>query len=123
MQQGSELRTIMREVSKLRAALKPSAAQAKLESAETGKAPGKRIIDQRAGELADLLFKCGGLETTRAVLARLMAYYDTALFTKKAVPEAEGYSGSMENHCHVGLCKDTETAERDGPLQVTATIG
>ena len=55
--------------------------------------------------------------------AYIWAYYDTALFTKKAVPEAEGYSGSMENHCHVGLCKDTETAERDGPLQVTATIG
>jgi hypothetical protein len=53
----------------------------------------------------------------------IWAYYDTALFTKKAVPEAEGYSGSMENHCHVGLCTDPETAERYGPLQVTATIG
>lgn len=46
----------------------------------------------------------------------IWAYYDTALFTKKAVPEAEGYTGSMENHCHVGLCADEETAERDGPL-------
>ena len=48
----------------------------------------------------------------------IWAYYDTALFTKKAVPEAEGYSGSMENHCHIGMCKDKETAERNGPLQV-----
>jgi hypothetical protein len=85
VQQGSELRTIMREVSKLRAALKPRAAQAKLESAETGKAAGKRIIDQRAGELADLLFKCGGLETTRAVLARLMARSDVAQLLSDAV--------------------------------------
>jgi hypothetical protein len=46
----------------------------------------------------------------------IWAYYDTALFTKKAVPEAEGYTGSMENHCHVGNCDDKETAERDGPL-------
>ena len=46
------------------------------------------------------------------------AFYDTALFTKAAVPEAEGYAGSMENHQHVGLCRDRETAERDGPLQV-----
>ena len=48
----------------------------------------------------------------------IWAYYDTALFTKKAVPEAEGYAGSMENHCHIGMCKDKENAERDGPLQV-----
>ena len=48
----------------------------------------------------------------------IWAYYDTALFTKKAVPEAEGYTGSMVNHQHVGLCKATETAELDGPLQV-----
>ena len=34
------------------------------------------------------------------------------------MPEAEGYSGSKENHQHVGLCRDKETAERDGPLQV-----
>ena len=46
----------------------------------------------------------------------IWAYYDTALFTKKVVPEANGYTGSMENHCHVGLCTDKETAERDGPL-------
>ena len=45
----------------------------------------------------------------------IWAYYDTALFTKAAVPEAEGYAGSKENHQHVGLCKDKETAERDGP--------
>ena len=48
----------------------------------------------------------------------IWAYYDTALFTKKSVPEAEGYAGSMENHQHIGLCRDKETAERDGPLQV-----
>jgi hypothetical protein len=48
----------------------------------------------------------------------IWAYYDTSLFTKKAVPEAEGYVGSMENHCHVGMSKDPETTERDGPLQV-----
>jgi hypothetical protein len=46
----------------------------------------------------------------------IWAFYDTALFTKKAVPEAEGYAGSMEHHQHVGLCADKETAERDGPL-------
>ena len=46
----------------------------------------------------------------------IWAYYDTALFTKKAVPVAEEYSGSMENHCHIGQCLDRETAERDGPL-------
>ena len=28
----------------------------------------------------------------------IWAYYDTALFTKKAVPEAEGYAGSKEMH-------------------------
>ena len=48
----------------------------------------------------------------------IWAYYDTALFTKKAVPEAEGYTGSMANHQHVGLCRAAETAELDGPLQV-----
>jgi hypothetical protein len=48
----------------------------------------------------------------------IWAYYDTALFTKKVVPEAEGYAGSMVNHQHVGLCRDPETAEREGPLQV-----
>jgi hypothetical protein len=85
VQQGSELREIMREVSKLRAALKPRAAQAKLESAETGKVAGKRITSQRAREMADLLFKCGGLETTRAVLEQLMTRSDVAQLQSDAV--------------------------------------
>ena len=46
----------------------------------------------------------------------IWAFYDTALFTKAVVPDAEGYAGSMENHFHVGLCSDRETAELDGPL-------
>jgi hypothetical protein len=68
----------MREVSKLRAADKTRAAQAKFESAATGKAAGKRITRQRVGEMADLLFKSGGLEATRAVLEQLMARSDVA---------------------------------------------
>ena len=48
------------------------------------------------------------------------AFYDTALFTKTAVPEALGYNGSRENHRHVGMCRDVETAHRDGTLQASA---
>ena len=50
----------------------------------------------------------------------IWAFYDTALFTKKAVPEADGYTGSKDMHQHVGLCEAKETAERDGPLQACA---
>jgi hypothetical protein len=85
VKQGSELREIMREVSKLRAADKTRAAQAKLESAATGNAAGKRITSQRAGEMADLLFKCGGLEATRAVLEQLLARSDVAQLLSDAV--------------------------------------
>ena len=85
VQKGSELREVMREVSKLRAADKLCAARAKLESTATGKAAGKRIIVQRAGEMADLLFTCGGLETTRAVLEQLMARSDVEQLLPDAV--------------------------------------
>ena len=82
------------------------------------------LIDPGTRELVHFLAKrCASPSVAKAnkqgwwaAEGYIWAYYDTALFTKKAVPEAEGYTGSMENHQHVGLCTDKETAERDGPL-------
>jgi len=45
-------------------------------------------------------------------------FFDTAKFTKRAVPECEakGWHCS-EQHVYTGLCADAQKAERDGPLR------
>jgi len=71
VRQGAELRELMREVSKLKSAGKMEAAREQL-AAAAGNAAGPKTIQNRAGEVADVLFKAGGLDTTRAVLDRLL---------------------------------------------------
>lgn len=45
-------------------------------------------------------------------------FYDTRLFTKEAVPEADGFDGSAKIHQVVGLSEAAETARREGPIWV-----
>ena len=45
-------------------------------------------------------------------------YFDTASFTKRAVPDCEARGwGCHDQHVYVGLCADRQRAERDGPLR------
>ena len=45
-------------------------------------------------------------------------YFDTAKFTKKAVPDCEARGwGCHDQHVYVGLCVDRQRAEHDGPLR------
>ena len=81
---GAALRSVLREVASLKNDHKMTEAQEKLAGAATGKVAGKRTISNRATELADLLFKAGGLETTRAVLDNLLSRGDV----KQLLPEA-----------------------------------
>eukprot|EP00966_Prymnesium_polylepis_P220221 5094633-Prymnesium_polylepis.1 len=83
-QKGAELRALLREVSKLKQAHKVEAAREKLASAETGRAAGKSTIKARAGEMANVLFTAGGLETTRAVLDGFLRRTDV----RQVLPEA-----------------------------------
>eukprot|EP00966_Prymnesium_polylepis_P003670 84101-Prymnesium_polylepis.1 len=83
-QKGAELRSLLREVSKLKHAHKVEAAQAKLSSAQTGKVAGKQTVVNRAGELANVLFTVGGIETTRAVLDGFLSRSDV----RQLLPEA-----------------------------------
>ena len=87
-QKGAALRVLLREVSKLKSAHKMQAARDMLASAETGKVAGKTTVKARAGEMADLLFKVGSLETTRAVLDQLLSRSDV----QQALPEATAKS-------------------------------
>lgn len=48
-------------------------------------------------------------------------FYDTRLFTKEAVPEADGFDGSAKIHQVVGLSEAAETAQREGPIWVRST--
>ena len=52
--------------------------------AETGQISGKKTISNRARDTADVLFKVGGLETTRAVLETLLSRTDV----RQLLPEA-----------------------------------
>ena len=45
-------------------------------------------------------------------------FYDTRLFTKEAVPEADGFDGSSQIHQIYGLCEAADTARREGPVWV-----
>ena len=45
-------------------------------------------------------------------------FFDTAKFTKRAVPDATGFKGCRGHHVFHGACQDLELAERNGPLQV-----
>ena len=83
-QKGAELRKLLREVSHLRWQDRNQAARERLEAAATGKVAGKKTISNRAGEMADVLFKVGGLETTRAVLDQLLSRNDV----KQLLPQA-----------------------------------
>ena len=87
-QQGAKLRKLLQEVSHLRWADRNQAARERLESAATGKVAGRKTISNRSGEMADLLFKVGGLETTRAVLEQLLSRRDV----KQLLPEATAKS-------------------------------
>jgi hypothetical protein len=48
----------------------------------------------------------------------LYAFYDTAKFTKFAVPDATSFKGCQQQHRFIGLCGDRRAAELDGPLRV-----
>ena len=45
-------------------------------------------------------------------------YFDTAKFSKKAVPDCEARGWAChDQHMYAGLCADIQKAERDGPLR------
>lgn len=44
--------------------------------------------------------------------------YDTAKFTRFAVPDATSFKGCQQHHRFIGLCGDRRRAELDGPLRV-----
>ena len=44
-------------------------------------------------------------------------YFDTRLFTKAAVPDAEGFKDCRKHNVFMGMSKDPDKAERDGPLR------
>lgn len=54
----------------------------------------------------------------QAATKYLWGFFDTAKFTKRAVPdcEAKGW-GCHDQHVYAGLCLDRQRAERDGPLR------
>ena len=83
-EQGAQLRKLLREVADLKHTHKIADAQAKLAAAESGEAVGKRTIRNRSGEMADVLFKAGGLDTARAVLDHLLNRKDV----RQLLPEA-----------------------------------
>jgi len=45
-------------------------------------------------------------------------YFDTRLFTKAAIPDAEGFKDCRKHNYFMGMSKDPDKAERDGPLRV-----
>jgi len=53
-----------------------------------------------------------------AVGSYVYAFYDTAKFTRFAVPDATSFKGCQQNHRFIGLCDDRRRAELDGPLRV-----
>jgi hypothetical protein len=54
-----------------------------------------------------------------AVGRYIYAFYDTAKFTRFAVPDAtSSFKGLQDHHRFIGLCSDRRLAERDGPLRV-----
>jgi hypothetical protein len=83
-QKGAELRAVLRDVTRLRYEHKQDAASEKLESVRTGEVAGQRTISNRSREVADVLFKAGGLETTRAVLLHVLDRSDV----KELLPDA-----------------------------------
>ena len=52
-----------------------------------------------------------------AVGRYIYAYYDTAKFTKFAVPDATSFKGCQSHHRFIGLCEDRRRAELEGPLR------
>ena len=69
---GTELRSVLREVGHLRDRGKWKAADEKLGAAAGGAPASKRTVRRRAGEVADLIFASGGLDTIRAVMDSLL---------------------------------------------------
>ena len=54
----------------------------------------------------------------QAATKYLWGYYDTAKFSKRAVPDCEARGwGCHDQHVYAGLCADRQRAERDGPLR------
>lgn len=53
-----------------------------------------------------------------AVDRYMYAFYDTAKFTRFAVPDATSFKGCQQQHRFIGLCGDRRRAELDGPLRV-----
>ena len=47
----------------------------------------------------------------------MYAFYDTAVFTKSAVPDSTSFKGCQSHHRFIGLCTDRRKAEQDGPLR------
>lgn len=76
VKQGAKLRALLSKVSKLRDRGKRDEARQMLQAADGGAAASKRTLRRRAGEMADLLFAAGGLETTRAVMEGLLSRSD-----------------------------------------------
>ena len=52
-----------------------------------------------------------------AVDRYIYAFYDTAKFTKFAVPDATSFKGCQGHHRFIGLCTDRRQAEVEGPLR------
>ena len=69
---GTELRSVLREVGQLRKHGKVKAADEKLGAAAGGAPASKRTVRRRVGEVADLIFASGGLDTIRAVMDSLL---------------------------------------------------
>ena len=54
----------------------------------------------------------------QAATKYFVGYFDTAKFTKRAVPECEAKGWHCtDQHVYVGMCADAQKAERDGPLR------
>ena len=53
-----------------------------------------------------------------AVGRYIYAFYDTAKFTRFAVPDATSFKGCQQHHRFIGLCEDSRRAELEGPLRV-----
>ena len=49
-------------------------------------------------------------------------YYDPVRFTKLAVPNAKGFNGSASKHRFVSTSVDAQTAQRQGPVQVSTAF-